>query len=401
MKHASLMLAILAFGHFVVDTIASTVNPIWPNLEDQLGMARGDFLAIGYLCWITTNSFAQILFGYLGDRVRCRWLIWFGPVVSIVCLALLGWIHSTWLMCLTLFLAGLGIAAFHPEAAATAGSLLPHNRSRAMAIFALCGYLGQAVGPTYAGELVAYDGITTLAWHLVWALPAMLIVALGIQGRQFPLQSGSQTPPRIRDIFSGRGMIMLKLFAGGVLRIIPALGIPLTLAYLLEAEGLTTDEIGPVQSSFMAGIGAGAIICALVASPRWERSMLWLPTLLATPFVVLVGPASYAGKIVLCLLAGLLLGIAMPVFISYAQRLIPRGPRIASSLTMGASWGVASILVAGLIRLYQNNKMLDQVFWIFAAACVACSIVCLALPDIEESLTDDLSQPDDPGRDSP
>jgi FSR family fosmidomycin resistance protein-like MFS transporter len=197
MKHASLMLAILAFGHFVVDTIASTVNPIWPNLEDQLGMARGDFLAIGYLCWITTNSFAQILFGYLGDRVRCRWLIWFGPVVSIVCLALLGWIHSTWLMCLILFIAGLGIAAFHPEAAATAGSLLPHNRSRAMAIFALCGYLGQAVGPTYAGELVAYDGITTLAWHLVWALPAMLIVALGIQGRQFPLQSGSQTPPRI------------------------------------------------------------------------------------------------------------------------------------------------------------------------------------------------------------
>ena len=97
----------------------------------------------------------------------------------------------------------------------------------------------------------------------------------------------------------------------------------------------------------------------------------------------------------------LLLGIAMPVFISYAQRLIPRGPRIASSLTMGASWGVASILVAGLIRLYQNNNMLDQVFWIFAAACVACSIVCLALPAIEESLTDDLSQPDDPGRDSP
>ena len=38
----------------------------------------------------------------------------------------------------------------------------------------------------------------------------------------------------------------------------------------------------------------------------------WLPTLLATPFVVLVGPASYTGKIVLCLAAGLLLGIAMP-----------------------------------------------------------------------------------------
>ena len=159
MPHLVLLLALLAFGHFIVDTIASTLNPLWPQMESAVGMSEGQFLIFGYLCWTMANSFTQVLFAYLGDRTRSRWVIWAGPVIAILCLSSIGWIENPWLMCLVLFLAGLGIAAFHPEAAVTAGSMLPGNRSRAMAVFALCGYLGQAVGPYYAGRLVT-DGVT-------------------------------------------------------------------------------------------------------------------------------------------------------------------------------------------------------------------------------------------------
>ena len=72
----------------------------------------------------------------------------------------------------------------------------------------------------------------------------------------------------------------------------------------------------------------------------------------------------------------------MPVFISYAQQLLPQGQRVATSLTMGFSWGIASILVAITIRGFQRLEMLDQVFWCFAAACIACSLVCYLLPRI-------------------
>jgi FSR family fosmidomycin resistance protein-like MFS transporter len=132
----------------------------------------------------------------------------------------------------------------------------------------------------------------------------------------------------------------------------------------------------------MAGIGGGAIFCAIFTRPEWEKLMLWLPALLATPAIVLIGPASYNGKIALCFSAGFLLGIAMPVFISYAQQLLPQGQRVATSLTMGFSWGIASILVAITIRGFQRLEMLDQVFWCFAAACIACSLVCYLLPRI-------------------
>jgi len=382
MAYPMLLLALLAFGHFIVDTIASTLNPLWPHMESAVGMSQGEFLAFGYICWTMANSFAQVLFAYLGDRTRSRWVIWVGPIVAILCLSSIGWIENPWLMCLVLFLAGLGIAAFHPEAAVTAGSMLPGNRSRAMAIFALCGYLGQAVGPYYAGRLVTEGDMTTLVVNLSWALPAMLVVGLCVS-RTKPISGiSSSSPMRLSEAFSGRGREMLQLIAGGVLRIIPALGIPLSLAYLLETEGYTPDDVGLVQSAFMAGIGGGAIFCAIFTRPDWEKLMLWLPALLATPAIVLIGPASYNGKIALCFSAGFLLGIAMPVFISYAQQLLPQGQRVATSLTMGFSWGIASILVAITIRGFQQLEMLDQVFWFFAAACIACSLVCYLLPRI-------------------
>ena len=382
MAYPMLLLALLAFGHFIVDTIASTLNPLWPHMESAVGMSQGEFLAFGYICWTMANSFAQVLFAYLGDRTRSRWVIWVGPIVAILCLSSIGWIENPWLMCLVLFLAGLGIAAFHPEAAVTAGSMLPGNRSRAMAIFALCGYLGQAVGPYYAGRLVTEGDMTTLVVNLSWALPAMLVVGLCVS-RTKPISGiSSSSPMRLSEAFSGRGREMLQLVAGGVLRIIPALGIPLSLAYLLETEGYTPDDVGLVQSAFMAGIGGGAIFCAIFTRPEWEKLMLWLPALLATPAIVLIGPASYNGKIALCFSAGFLLGIAMPVFISYAQQLLPQGQRVATSLTMGFSWGIASILVAITIRGFQQLEMLDQVFWFFAAACIACSLVCYLLPRI-------------------
>ena len=382
MAYPMFLLALLAFGHFIVDTIASTLNPLWPHMESAVGMSQGEFLAFGYICWTMANSFAQVLFAYLGDRTRSRWVIWGGPIIAILCLSSIGWIENPWLMCLVLFLAGLGIAAFHPEAAVTAGSMLPGNRSRAMAIFALCGYLGQAVGPYYAGRLVAEGDMTTLVVNLSWALPAMLVVGLCVSRTRPVSGISSSSPMRLSEAFSGRGREMLQLVAGGVLRIIPALGIPLSLAYLLETEGYTPDDVGLVQSAFMAGIGGGAIFCAIFTRPDWEKLMLWLPALLATPAIVLIGPASYNGKIALCFSAGFLLGIAMPVFISYAQQLLPQGQRVATSLTMGFSWGIASILVAITIRGFQQLEMLDQVFWFFAAACIACSLVCYLLPRI-------------------
>jgi len=79
-----------------------------------------------------------------------------------------------------LMLGGMGVAAFHPEAATTAGNLSPSNRNRWLALFALSGYLGQSVGPTYGGWISDQFQLPGLTNNFYWCLPLLTIVGIGL-----------------------------------------------------------------------------------------------------------------------------------------------------------------------------------------------------------------------------
>src|SRR5262245_58979753 len=155
MNPASSLLSLLIFAaamHFLVDMVAGTLNPLWPRLDSHFGLMAWQSAAL-FLLWQMTTSVSQFWFGLYGDRFYARWLIWAGPLAAIVCLGAIGLTHSPLVLASLLATAGLGIAAFHPEAAALAGGCAPEFRSRAMSIFTMGGFLGQATGPIYSGAL--------------------------------------------------------------------------------------------------------------------------------------------------------------------------------------------------------------------------------------------------------
>jgi FSR family fosmidomycin resistance protein-like MFS transporter len=108
-------------------------------------------------------------------------MLWAGPLVSIVALSAVGWVNSLPALCALLVLGGLGIAAFHPEAAALAGACSPENRSRAMSLFAVGGYFGQTIGPIYSGVLTTRWGMPALAWSVIWGISVGGLLLLGIR----------------------------------------------------------------------------------------------------------------------------------------------------------------------------------------------------------------------------
>lgn len=373
------LLGLLAAAHFLVDIVAGTMNPLWPALEQQLSLRRGGMLW-GYVAWSLATSLAQLVFGLWADRRGCRWLIWFGPLVAIFCVSCVGWAGSPWSLGLLLVVGGLGIAAFHPEAAAMSGSLMPGNRSRAMAIFALCGYLGQAAGPYYSGLVSDTLGLRGLTLGILWGLPLLLILWAGLRGAGSPVIA-----PRRGGVCGAAAFplgVVSLLLAVGSLRMLPALGVPLALAYLLDAGSASGAVIGAVQSAFMAGIGIGAMACAALLRPAWERTTLWLMPLAVAPLLAILGWTSGWTLVGLVGTCGMLLGVTMPVYISYGQQLIPDGQRVASSITMGVSWGISSGGVALAMWVYQAFDALPSIFLFFAAASAASSLLCLGLPPI-------------------
>src|SRR5947208_13733520 len=80
--------------------------------------------------------------------------------------------------------------------------------------------------------------------------------------------------------------------------------------------------------------------------------------------------------------AGLLLQGAIPILIAYSQRLLPRGRRLAASLTLGASWGLGGLVVAMLKDYFAaagrlENMRATMIPFALAASLASCLLLRL------------------------
>lgn len=375
-------LAVLTVLHFLVDTVAGQMNPLWPALREQSGLGASANLVL-LVVWSLATSFSQLFFGVLGDSTAGRWLVWIGPAAGVICLGSLGLTNSAALLIAWLIIGGLGIAAFHPEAATLAGNCWPNHRSRAMSIFAMGGFLGQSLGPSYSGYVVDHYGMMGLSRGIAFGLPALLVLRLLFRNAR-PPESPASRPARnvgLAVFFQRRGVISLLLLVG-TLRVVAASGVPITIAYWLTSKHIPKADIGNVQSAFMMGIGLGGLVAAMFVRPRTERLVLWLIPLLAMPCLVAIPKLEGVALSVTAGMSGLLLGIALPVFISYGQQVLPESQRVASSITMGVSWGTGGAIVAALIDVCDRHQSYNAAFTVFAVSVLLSSLLCAWLPRI-------------------
>ncbi len=368
----------LALIHAVVDCFSQFVSPLWPSLETRLGLAPWAIAAL-FACWQLGASISQPMFGYLGDRFDTRRAVAIGPALAVICLTLVGLAPGAASLAFLLMAGGLGIGAFHPEAAVGVVHASDRRFTFGLAIFTFGGMVGLGMGPYLSGTLVDHFGLGGLLWA---AIPGLLLLALlvGIRGpTAHPHTHADSAPVSLGAILNGRGGSVLVLLAVATLRVVPALGVPLVLAFLLKQEGASESRIGLVQSVFLVSGGVGTLICPLFARAGRELATLIGTTLLAAGFLALMRPDHpwlfYLGLVG----SGFLLQGTIPILISYSQRLLPRGRRLAASLTLGASWGLGGILVAGLKAVFTGDQ-LPGMLWAMAPFALASSLCAAFLP---------------------
>lgn len=94
-----------------------------------------------------TSSIIQPLFGYAADRFSKPWLLSAGLMLAGMGLALSGVAQSyQWIMILAI-VSGIGIAAYHPEAARLVNFAAGTKKGTAMSLFGVGGTIGFAIGP--------------------------------------------------------------------------------------------------------------------------------------------------------------------------------------------------------------------------------------------------------------
>ncbi len=335
----------LSVAHCSCDAHLNFLPPLWPVIKTLYGLNNAGIGLLTALLSVVAN-FGQILFGYLTDRFRLPRLVLLGVLITTVFISAIGFMPSLAGLTFCLLMAGLGVALFHPRAAALAAAWHPQQPAFGLAIFGGTGTLGYAMGALVGVALYQHFGsLKGLLPALVFGLGVAIAVAI-----IDPERAEEQTTP----VFGLRRHLLPRLgqigpiFAVIVLRTAAVTAFANFMPLLLEVRGTSLTTGGGAVFVFIAGAAIGSLVGGKIASRVDERRLTILTLLLASPLLFMAVATRGPLVFVFLFTAGFMLRCADYVNIAQTQAIVPEGASMASALGMGAAWGIAG-LVAPLV----------------------------------------------------
>jgi FSR family fosmidomycin resistance protein-like MFS transporter len=369
----------LSAGHLFTDVNQGAVAALLPFLTSEHGISLA---AAGALVFAATvsSSIVQPLFGIFSDRRPIPALMPLGVLLAGCGMALVGVAPTYPLIMLCVVASGIGVAAFHPEAARFANYVSGSGRARGMSFFSVGGNAGFALGPALTTPLVLVFG---LHGTLFLAIPAVAMAAvlfhelprmLGFrpEATEREAREESVAPEHWGPFVRMVGVVVVRSFVyfglvafvasyyERVLHVSPALGnTALTLMLFGGAAGTLT--MGPLADRFGRRTVVGA-------------SMLVLPPL--TFCFTLVGP--FVGMALLVLMGAATVG-TFGITVVMGQEYLPGRIGLAAGITMGLSIGLGGI-GAPLLGLVADTRGLSFTVLIIALLPILGLLLALTLP---------------------
>lgn len=372
-------MGVLSSGHLFTDLNQGAVAALLPFLISERGLSLA---AAGALVFAATasSSLVQPLFGIFSDRKPIPALMPLGVLLAGVGLALVGVAPGYPLIFASVVVSGIGVAAFHPEAARFANYVSGSRRARGMSFFSVGGNAGFALGPIVATPLVLVFG---LPGTLFLALPAALMagVMFAETARMLrlapePAANVSQeveAPPESWGPFA----VMIAVVA---VRSFVFFGLIAFVASYYERVLGASAALGNVALTVMLASGAVGTLFMGPLADRFGRKAVLVGSMLVLPPLVLaftlVGP--YPGMVMLALVGAATVG-TFGVTVVMGQEYLPGRIGLAAGLTMGLSIGLGGV-GAPLLGLLADAGGLKTTMLAIAALPVVGLVLSLALP---------------------
>jgi MFS transporter, FSR family, fosmidomycin resistance protein len=159
---------ILSLGHLITDVNQGALPAMLPFFIITYDLSYTAAASIVFAANLS-SSIIQPLFGYAADRLSKPWLLSAGLILAGTGLGLTGLCENYQLIVILAIISGIGIAAYHPEAARLVNFEAGNQKNTAMSIFGVGGTIGFAIGPFL---------ITTAL--LQWGMKGSLILLLPV-----------------------------------------------------------------------------------------------------------------------------------------------------------------------------------------------------------------------------
>ncbi|HTJ28683.1 MAG TPA: MFS transporter [Candidatus Limnocylindria bacterium] len=360
-------MTLLSFAHVVDDYNQSFIPALLPFLIIQRHLTHETAAGLVFAQAIS-SSVVQPAIGVLADRRSMPWLIALGIFLAGCGVAAIGWLSPLWVLYLAALVSGIGVAAFHPEAARFANYVAGDRKASGMRWFTVGGNLGFAVGPTFATAAVAAWGLRGTAAAFVPVTLVAVIVLFELRRlRTFvPTQAKRRAAEGV-DNWPAFG----KLSAFVIIRSMTYLGLVSFIPLYVVEELRVRPAVGDAALTAFLFAGVVGTIAGGPLADRFGRKpiLLWstgATTVVAFALIALTHGGGLAAAIPLLILLGLVLYASQAPMVVLGQEYLPTRMGLASGVTLGLAVSLGGMFTPVL-------------GWIADAHGITASIVTLAV----------------------
>lgn len=355
------VICVQAAGHFITDAYSGFLNPIMPFIAVKIGISMAIATVLISISNLT-SSLSQPFFGYIADKWRRRFFIFWGMIMASVFLSCLGIAHNIYSLVVCLLLGHMGVSFFHPQATSIVSACSDVKlKSKEMSIFIASGTFGFALGPAISSNITAIWGLEKLPYACIVGIIAAFVIL-----KNTPKLSTEKNEKvkvslltAIKKIFQNKPVSILV--AASIVKSFVVSSFSIILPFYWKSVNFNVAQIGAVLFAFMIAGAFGVILSPFFERKFGIKNVFYISLITVAPLGIIFYLCG--GKGILGLISFVLIGfvsfLAVPVNMSLAQRLMPEFKSMISGFIGGFSWGVIGLILPLISMLAEKTGMMN------------------------------------------
>ncbi len=333
----------LTLVHFTGDFYTSFINPLYPVFVTKLGLS---LTQVGIIAG-TMRLLAFIIqptVGYLADRYQTRTFILTGLSLTIICIPLTGIAPNFWLLLLCVAFGSVGSSMFHPSVTGMVPVYAGSKAGFSMSVFNTGGTLAFGLGPLFVTWYVALCGLTALPATMIAGLLVLLFLLKVIPRPQSEglRRAGflGALKESLGDAWKAVALIWLVMF----MRAIVGQSYLTFMPVLYVREGFSVVSAGAIYAIFLVAGTLSGLLSGHISDRIGFKPVFFFCYLFMTPALWLLMQLSGGWVYFGAALAGSFVLAPLPLGVTMAQTLAPKGRSMVASLMMGFAYGLGGAI---------------------------------------------------------